>query len=217
MIHEDFGADGLTNALAAVTQHLEYYEGLAKGSRLPAIRAVVERYRGLANQEGSPASEKGLTHKQQESFARQRQALEQLGEFDPADEQDARERTVAAVVRRQGQPEFRSRLLKLYQGRCAVSGCDVEAALEGAHIVPYKGPRTNHPANGLLLRADLHTLFDLGLLAVDTRTMTVLVARELEQSCYQEYAGKALAVPVDPQGRPSPEALDEHFRRSEHF
>jgi predicted restriction endonuclease len=140
-----------------------------------------------------------------------------MGEFDPADEEDARKRAVAAVVRRQGQPEFRSKLLGLYGGRCAVSGCDVEAALEAAHILPYKGPQTNLPANGLLLRADLHILFDLGLLAVNTQNMTVLVAPAIKGSYYQEYAGKPLAEPAEPLGRPNKAALDKHRQASKHF
>jgi hypothetical protein len=217
MIHRDFGLDALKNAIAAVAQHLAYYEALPNGSKQPATRAILANYRELARQEAELNSGKGLTPEQQESFTRLGRLLQQRGEFDPNDEEDARERTVAAVVRRQGQPAFRSLLLKLYRGRCAVSGCDIEAVLEAAHITPYKGPRTNHPSNGLLLRADLHTLFDLGLLAVDTQTMKSLVAREVQGSCYGEYAGKPLAIPENLKGHPSRNALDEHRRKSKHF
>ncbi len=49
-------------------------------------------------------------------------------------------------------------LLKAYSGRCAVTGCDAEPALEAAHLRPYKGPESNTAANGLLLRSDIHTL-----------------------------------------------------------
>ena len=82
--------------------------------------------------------------------------------------EDGRSRTIATVVRRRGQPEFRRALIEAYGGRCAISECDAEAALEACHIRPYMGPKTNALSNGLLLRADLHTLFDLGLLAIDT-------------------------------------------------
>jgi putative restriction endonuclease len=47
------------------------------------------------------------------------------GVFDPESIVDGRERIVASIVRRRGQPEFRRRLLELYEGRCAISGCDV--------------------------------------------------------------------------------------------
>ena len=82
---------------------------------------------------------------------------------------DGRERAIGAIVRRRGQPAFRRALLEAYHERCAVTGCDAPEALEAAHVVPYRGVATNHPANGLLLRADLHALFDLGLIAVDER------------------------------------------------
>jgi putative restriction endonuclease len=44
-----------------------------------------------------------------------------------------------------------------------------------AHIMPYMGPATNDVQNGLLLRADVHTLFDLGLIAVEPDPLEVLV------------------------------------------
>ena len=55
-----------------------------------------------------------------------------------------------------------------YEGKCAVTGCDVPDVLQAAHIFPYMGPETNHPSNGLL-RADIHTLFDLGLIELSQR------------------------------------------------
>ena len=90
---------------------------------------------------------------------------------DPTGTKNARERTLSLIVRRQGQPAFRRQLIAAYKGRCAITGCEVQAVLEAAHIVPYKGSKTNDPGNGLLLRADMHTLFDLRLVAVDVATM----------------------------------------------
>ena len=106
--------------------------------------------------------------------------------------EDGRDRAIASVVRRRGQPAFRRALIEAYGAGCAISGCDAEAALEACHIKPYRGPQSNSLPNGLLLRADLHTLFDLGLLAVDTASMTVLVAPELAASTYSELAGKVV-------------------------
>jgi hypothetical protein len=91
---------------------------------------------------------------------------EEEGAFSPSDLEDARRRILAAIVLRQGQWGFRERLLAAYQRACAVTGCDVVEALEAAHIIAYLGPKTNYVTNGLLLRADIHTLFDLGLIAV---------------------------------------------------
>jgi hypothetical protein len=98
------------------------------------------------------------------------------GAFSPTSIVDARLSIVRSVVQRQGQGDFRRALLHAYGGRCTISGCSIEAVLEAAHIIPYRGPETNHVQNGLLLRADLHTLFDLDLLWIDPDTLSVLVA-----------------------------------------
>lgn len=132
------------------------------------------------------------------------------GAFDSRNIADARERTLSAIVRRRGQPQFRQELMQAYGARCAITGCDAPDALEAAHIQKYRGPATNHLANGLLLRADLHTLFDLGLISIDSRTMTVLVSRELAHTYYEKFEGAKILMPENPLARPSTEALDAH-------
>ena len=146
-----------------------------------------------------------------ESHARK---LDEEGYFDPKNVIDARERIETSIVRRRGQLAFRKKLLTAYKGRCAITGCKIEEVLEAAHIISFKGPDTNRVANGLLLRADLHTLFDLSLLAVDSNTMTVIVSPVLKGSCYAEYQGKKLKLPDDPKSRPGCEALDQHRETS---
>lgn len=130
------------------------------------------------------------------------------GAFSPSDLNDARKRILEAIVLRQGQREFRERLLAAYQRSCAVTGCDVVEALEAAHTVPYLGPETNHVKNGLLLRADIHTLFDLGLIAVNPSDYRVLVSRSLEGSCYESFAGQVIRLPADRADYPSRQALE---------
>lgn len=126
---------------------------------------------------------------------------------------DARRRVLTAIVRRQGQGMFRDALLNAYERRCAVTGCDVEAALEAAHIIPYRGPHSNVVTNGLLLRADIHTLFDLGYLAIDITdpaAMTICLAPHLATTVYAELNGAPLRLPTAPEARPSAAALDQH-------
>lgn len=137
-----------------------------------------------------------------------------LGDFDPNADQDNRLKVVAAVHRRQGAPRFRRALVTAYEGRCAMTQYDAPAALEAAHILPYRGPQTNHPTNGLLLRADMHDLFDLGLIAVDPDSMRLLLARELDGTKYERYAGQLLAVPQQVELRPNGEALEKHRLQS---
>jgi hypothetical protein len=62
----------------------------------------------------------------------------------------------------------------------------------------------------LLLRGDLHTLFDLGLFAVDSETMTVIVSPRLATTAYASLALAPLRLPPDISCRPSVDALDRH-------
>lgn len=136
------------------------------------------------------------------------------GVFDPQNLQDARERCLSQIVKRRGQGEFRQRLLKIYNGKCAITGCNAEPALEAAHIIPYLGIKTNHPSNGILLRADIHTLFDLHLITIDTASMTVLIAQVLMNTSYKELLGRKLLLPNGNEERPSKDALDLHRKES---
>jgi hypothetical protein len=129
-----------------------------------------------------------------------------------AEEKQARERIEAEIMRRRGQPKFRQDLLDTYGRRCAISSCDAEAALEAAHIRTYKRADVNHVRNGILLRADLHTLFDLGLIAVRTSTWTVTVAAELEGTAYESLDGKRVRLPANKAVWPK-QALDHHHQK----
>jgi hypothetical protein len=147
---------------------------------------------------------------QEESLGRTSNEGSASSEFSPTNIEDARRRIMSSIVQRQGQGLFRARLLAAYQGRCAFTGCDASSALEAAHIFPYRGIETNSVTNGLLLRADLHTLFDLGLVAIDSRNMTILLSPSLASGHYSVLAGKQVAIPIDPACRASLEAIDMH-------
>jgi hypothetical protein len=85
-------------------------------------------------------------------------------------------RVMRKVRERSGQSAFRQHLRKVYHNTCCISGCAVSEALEGAHIDPYVGPDSDHPQNGLLLRRDLHALFDAFLIGINPRNRTIVVA-----------------------------------------
>jgi predicted restriction endonuclease len=96
--------------------------------------------------------------------------------------------TLRAIKTRRGQPAFRQALLTEYKGTCCITGCKIEAVLEAAHITPH-GDETNYSVfNGLLLRADVHTLFDLGLLRINEAGI-VMVDSSLNDSEYFQYDG----------------------------
>ncbi|MGV7215027.1 HNH endonuclease [Bradyrhizobium sp. UFLA05-112] len=135
--------------------------------------------------------------------------------FDHLGAADQRQKAMAEVVRRRGQAKFRKALLEAYRGTCAITGCDAVEALEAAHVAPYRGDHSDHVQNGLLLRADIHSLFDLGLMSVDPATMTVVIAAGLVGTTYGALAGAALSLPLDPRKRPSLDALAKHFEWSD--
>jgi len=135
-----------------------------------------------------------------------------LHAFDPENSKDGRARVVEAVTRRRGHPTLRQNLLAAYERQCAVTGFNATDTLEVTYIIPFRGKYTHHPSNGILLRADLHTLFDLGKIAVDTRTMTIILADDLRDSSYRILAGRPLRYPKEESQRPSTEGLDLHRR-----
>lgn len=124
---------------------------------------------------------------------------------------DARVWAMRAVAQRRGQPLFRAKLLDAYGGRCAITGCSAVEVLDAAHVLPYKGEHTNRLDNGLLLRADLHTLFDCGLLWV-TPDNTVALAPSLLATDYAALQGKPLNLPTSAIHRPHPTHLAGHAK-----
>ena len=110
--------------------------------------------------------------------------------------EDYRENVVRTIKARRGQSKFRRDLLNAYNCKCAITGCAVDSVLEAAHISPYLGKHTNLVGNGILLRADIHMLFDLGLLGFNCQ-YTVIVSKELEGSAYWQYNGKPISYLPD--------------------
>jgi hypothetical protein len=70
----------------------------------------------------------------------------------------------------------------------------------------------------LLLRADIHTLFDLGLLAIDPVTRIIAISKVLAGTQYDVLSSSRLAEPVEVWQRPNQEALEiiwHRFRKAE--
>ncbi|WP_414517377.1 HNH endonuclease [Nostoc sp. PCC 9305] len=143
-------------------------------------------------------------------------AIEELDKenfFTCTSDAEARQKIAVSIVRRQGQSQFRQSLLKAYSYKCAITNFDAEAALEAAHITPYIETENNHPSNGLLLRADLHTLFDLNLIAINPTTMMVYISPILQTTEYRTIQGIKLQVPKDEICRPSQQFLKQRFQQ----
>jgi hypothetical protein len=135
-------------------------------------------------------------------------------EFDPDGLID--ERTFRTVLRaiRAGQAKFRNELLSAYGSRCAITGADVEQCLEAAHIADYSGPKSNVVSNGILLRADLHSLFDAGLLSVDPESNAVMVSSKiLGTGTANSLNGKVFTPPANLAHRPNAKAIRAHGKK----
>lgn len=131
-------------------------------------------------------------------------------DFDLAGLSDERDKRLVETARREGRDRFRSALMEAYGAACAVTGYNAVEALQAAHIFPYRGPATNRVSNGLLLRADVHVLFDRGAIAVHETSFEVLLKPHLEVTRYVELRGKRLRSPHRSIDQPSTAALRSH-------
>jgi putative restriction endonuclease len=115
---------------------------------------------------------------------------------------------------RLGQGTFRVAVTGAYGGACAVSREHSLPVLEAAHIRPYADEGAHAVPNGLLLRADIHRLFDAGYVTV-TPDQRFVVSRRLAQEwengrVYYEMDGRSIAVSPRVADRPDPELLRWH-------
>lgn len=116
---------------------------------------------------------------------------------------------------RLGQGAFRVMVTDVYHRRCSITGEKTLPVLDAAHIKPYtmKGP--NLLSNGILLRKDLHTLYDRGYITI-TEDYRVEVSRRIKEDygngkIYYELQGHKLAIiPDNIEDRPSTEYVRWH-------
>jgi putative restriction endonuclease len=116
---------------------------------------------------------------------------------------------------RLGQGTFRVAVTAAYGGACAVSGEHSLPVLEAAHIRPYALADGSHEVtNGLLLRADIHRLFDRGYVTI-TPDLKFVVSARLQQEfengrAYYKRHGKAITLPARPADQPDRALLRWH-------
>jgi putative restriction endonuclease len=118
------------------------------------------------------------------------------------------------IFPRLGQGSFRLAVADAYGGTCCVTEERALPALEAVHIRPWSLGGTHDLSNGLLLRRDLHRLFDLGYLSVRSDHRLLVSPRLPEEfgegcACHR-YEGRQLAAPRDPAHAPAPEAIAWH-------
>lgn len=114
-----------------------------------------------------------------------------------------------------GQGAFRLSVIDAYGKRCAITGEKTLPVLEAAHIKPYAEAGPNQTDNGLLLRSDMHKLFDDGYITI-TPQLKVEVSRRIQREFdngkeYYQYHGKDLSsIPKLDSNRPSRLYLEYH-------
>lgn len=122
--------------------------------------------------------------------------------------------SVVLTSRRLGQGSFRMAVTAAYEGACAITTEHSLPVLDAAHIKPYGEGGEHLTTNGLLLRADLHRLFDRGYVTV-TPEHVLRVSRALRDdysngAAYYPLDGLTIRAPADSSDRPDPRLLEWH-------
>jgi putative restriction endonuclease len=116
---------------------------------------------------------------------------------------------------RLGQQAFQAVVLNAYSRRCAVTGEKIRPVLQAAHIRPLPWGGEHRLDNGLLLRSDVHTLFDRGYLGVDPK-YRLLVSPRLRAEFdngeqFYRRAGERIDLPKRRIDQPNAEFLEWHL------
>ena len=120
-----------------------------------------------------------------------------------------------ALIRpRLGQGSFRVAVVDAYGRRCSVTGEKTLPVLEAAHIRPFASGGPNEISNGMLLRQDIHTLFDRGYVTV-TPSHRFKVSRRIHEDFdngrhYYAFHGQEVNVPRNEIWKPDTNALEWH-------
>jgi putative restriction endonuclease len=117
--------------------------------------------------------------------------------------------TMAAIKLRRGTEAFRDSMLERYDSTCVMTGCRAIDVLESTHIWPLSDLENDDPSNGLLLRSDVHTLFDLHLIGVEPGTLAI----HLDPALLKDYASlNGARIRLHDRLRLRPEALKYRWK-----
>ena len=118
------------------------------------------------------------------------------------------------IVPRLGQGAFRVSVTDAYGRTCAISGGKVLPALDAAHIKPYSFGGTHEVSNGILLRRDIHSVFDAGYVTFDEDLRFVVSDRVRSDfnngEEYRRLHGQRLNLPAMSIHQPQQEVLRWH-------
>ncbi len=193
----------ILNARTGLEMRCSYYNAIRQDGRGPESRLGREIIHELVvGHVGKSLSLAFDGHRLTASHADAIQATR--GDLSPIPD-DPNERQMFARRIRAGQPEFRKIQMSLWNGCCAISGHGPADALDAAHIQPHALSGINDPDNGLLLRSDIHNLFDKGLIEIVQTSdgPFIRVDKRLEDEPYMQFDGQKLRVRTDGKQLPS--------------
>lgn len=131
-----------------------------------------------------------------------------------AESEQARFGEPTLITPRLGQGAFRVVITELYGRQCALTDGKVLPALDAAHIVPYAEGGSHSKTNGILLRKDIHSVFDAGYATLDSDYRFVVSQKVREVfnngSEYLRLHGTRLRLPGNPFDHPDKAALRWH-------
>lgn len=157
----------------------EHYQGWRAFLNHPMVRSLAEEVDSLAPKGASHAGATPTVATGPEGWAEIDDMLV-----------DRREVAARNVRLRKGQTGFRQEVFAFHGGQCCITGCTVGDLLEAAHVAPYRGEHTHDVRNGLLLRVDIHRLFDRHLIAIDPVDLVVRVASSVSDKFYRSLDGR---------------------------
>lgn len=132
-----------------------------------------------------------------------------VGEIDSNEFSERKER-IRTFKQKVRDHKFRKKLLNAYNSTCAISGTTIRQVLQAAHIVGVADGGDDSIANGVLLSANHHLLFDAGLLNIEedfTVTVDPVLKEEIWYKELQEERNGKLLLPPDEKNWPSPTYL----------
>lgn len=128
--------------------------------------------------------------------------LEQIGPRDyrlHVERPGAEKERIKKWVLREARPdqqEFRRNIAERDGLKCAISGCAIPEVLDAAHLDPHGTGGSSDPSNGIILRSDIHRLFDSSLLSIDQHGQ-VSITPMVKDADYLSYDGISVATGAD--------------------
>lgn len=123
-------------------------------------------------------------------------------------------RSIGEQAYRPDQQRFRDLILRNYNRRGAITGSRTAAALEAAHIRVEPGADDNDPSNGILLRRDIHALFDALLITLRPGSdgLSIELSPRLTDPMYEFLRDTPVSTPADGPV-PTPSRIQHHRER----